>query len=100
MKGYLRLSKNRFSEKNLTGGLSLNQLSRDADLSYPTILKYINRNGSQDYDIRSFSGEAIFAILTNGMNMSPEEIANLKIGDVFEIVTEKAAAVENTAAHQ
>ena len=83
--GSVRLNRRFFDEKNLI--INKHKLSQTEQVSYPTVLKYIYREDlNGDYDVRTFSGDVLFAILVKGMGYTPEEAAKLKIGDVFEFV--------------
>ena len=88
--GSVRLNRRFFDEGNLV--INKHKLSLTEQVSYPTVLKYIYRNGTKngDYNVRSFNGDVLFAILSKGMGMSVEEIVNLRFGDVFEIIENEA----------
>lgn len=83
--GTVRLNSRFFDEDNLV--INKHKLSQTEQVSYPTVLKYIS-NGEMngDYDIRQFSGDVLFAILVKGMGLTPAQVAELKFGDVFEII--------------
>jgi hypothetical protein len=83
MKGYIKLDAERFKERNLI--VNMNRLSQDTHISYPSILKYVNR-GQNDYDVKTFSGEVLFAILTTGLGFTPLELLDMTFGDIFDIV--------------
>ena len=83
MKGYIKLDAERFKERNLI--VNMNRLSQDTHISYPTILKYVNR-GNSDYDVKVFSGEVLYAILISGLGFTPLELLDMTFGDVFDIV--------------
>lgn len=79
--GYLRLKGDTFTEDNLVK--NRHQLSLDEKVSYPTLLRYLDASGK---DITTFNGDVLYAILVTGLGNTPEELANMKIGDVFDIV--------------
>lgn len=82
--GSFRLNRRFFDEGNLK--INKHRLSQREAVSYPTIHRYVYREELGDeYDIRTFSGDVLYAILVTGMGYSPEEAANLRLGDVFEI---------------
>ena len=83
MKGYIKLDAERFKERNLI--INMNRLSQDTHISYPSILKYVNR-GQNDYDVKTFSGEVLYAILTAGLGYTPLELLDVTFGDIFDIV--------------
>ena len=83
MKGYIKLDARFFKEKKLV--VNMNRLSQDTHISYPSILKYVNR-GQNDYDVKTFSGEVLYAILTAGLGITPPELMNMTFGDIFDIV--------------
>jgi hypothetical protein len=64
------------------------RLSLDERVSRPTILKYLQEAG----EIENFSGEVLYAILVSGFGLTPEEIRELRIGDVFEVGPRSEAA--------
>lgn len=87
--GSFRLNGRFFDEEKLK--VNKHQLSQVERVSYPTILRYVTKDGeSGEFDVRNFSGEVLYAIIVGGMGYSPDEAANLRLGDVFEIVEEKA----------
>lgn len=87
--GTIRLNRRFFDEGNLV--INKHKLSQTEQISYPTVLKYLTRKSDADeFDIRTFSGDILYAILVKGMGITPDEVANLRIGDVFEIVEDGA----------
>lgn len=82
--GFIRLNRHFFDEGKLV--INKHKLSLTEQISYPTILRYLAREGETDYDIRTFSGDVLFAILTKGMGYSQEELEGLTLGEVFEFV--------------
>jgi hypothetical protein len=61
MDGTIRLRSAFFNESKLV--MNKHRLSQAQGVSYPTLMKYISR-GNGDYDIRTFSGDVLFAIFT------------------------------------
>lgn len=86
--GTIRLNRRFFDEGNLV--INKHKLSQTEQVSYPTVMKYITRKGADDFDIRTFSGDVLYAILITGMGYTPEDAANLRLGQVFEIVEDEA----------
>ena len=85
--GSFRLNRRFFEEKKLV--INKHRLSLEEQVSYPTLLKYISSK-DKPYDIRTFSGDVLYAIMARGMGLTDDEIADLRIGDIFEIVDEAA----------
>ena len=79
--GTFRLNGRFFNEDKLK--MNMHRLSLEEKVSRPTIVRYL-----RDEDIDNFSGEVLFAILTSGFGLSPDEIKELKVSDLFEIVSE------------
>ena len=85
--GTFRLNGRFFDEKKLI--MNKHRLAQFERLSYPTVHKYIYKDDLHDnYDVRKFSGDVLFAILRHGMGYSVEEIKQLKVGDLFEVLEE------------
>lgn len=82
--GRFRLNGRFFDESKLR--TNMHRLSLEERVSRPTIVKYLRGE-----DVDNFSGEVLYAILSGGFGMSPDEIKELKIGDIFEIVSENGA---------
>lgn len=86
--GTIRLNRRFFDEGNLV--INKHKLSQTEQVSYPTVMKYITKKDAEDFDIRTFSGDVLYAILITGMGYTPEDAANLRLGQVFEIVEDEA----------
>ncbi len=78
--GYVRLNSRFFSSDRLK--TNKHKLSQTEQVSYPTVLKYLSGD-----DIRNFSGDVLFALLVAGMGYTIEDAADLRLGDVFEFVS-------------
>ena len=76
--GTVRLKGRALLEKS---GLSIYQLARDAEVSYPAMHKYITDPGS----VKQLSGEVLYGILIS-LGLSLDEINQMPLGDVFEFV--------------
>lgn len=61
------------------------QLSQRENVSYPTLLRYLGQSEDSEA-IKNFSGEVLYALLVEGFGMSPAEVENLRVGDIFEVV--------------
>lgn len=62
--------------------INMHALSLDEKVSYPTLHKYLNNAD----ELNSFSAEVLYAILVKGMGKTPDEIEDMRLGDVFEVV--------------
>lgn len=78
--GVVRLNGRFWTDINLK--MNKHQLSQQGRISYPTVLKYLNTPG----DVAAFDGGVLYTILVDGMGYSPEEAAQLRLGDIFEFV--------------
>jgi hypothetical protein len=63
-------------------GTSMYSLEKSGAASYPTIHKYITRPEEVDY----ISAEVLYGILVDGLGLSPEDVANMRFGEIFELV--------------
>lgn len=81
--GKFRLNARFFDEDKLK--TNMHRLSLLEQISRPTIARYLRE---QDVDI--FSGDVLYAILVTGFGLSPEEIRDMKVGDLFEVVNGEA----------
>ena len=79
--GSLRINRGFFQPKKLL--TNRHQLSLAAGVSYPTVFKYMDQSADDDIDI--FSGRVLYALLVEGFGMSPAEVDNLRVGDIFEV---------------
>ena len=77
--GTVRLNRAFFSADRLK--TNKHQLAQSARLSYPTILRYLGAA-----DVENFNGEVLYRILMAGFGYTPESAADLRLGDVFDIV--------------
>lgn len=62
------------------------QLSQREGVSYPTLLRYLDNQDRDADPIKNFSGDVLYALLVEGFGMSPDEVENLRVGDIFEVV--------------
>lgn len=66
------------------GNANRHQVSLRAGVSYPTVDKYFeNYDEVESIHLRSLAG-----ILVDAFGMTPDEVLNLKLGDLFEFVSE------------
>lgn len=61
------------------------QLALKAQVSQPTIQKYIVHSK----DVKQIDTAVMAALLMRGLEMTREEILNMKIGELFDLVPEK-----------
>lgn len=80
MTGTVRLNPDFFSADRLK--TNKHKTSQAAGISYPTMLKYLN--GEEVVD--QFSGRVLFSLLMKGFGYTPETAADLRFGDVFDLV--------------
>jgi hypothetical protein len=79
--GYLRLKAAELLREHNT---NLHQASQKGGFSYPTMHRYIK----QPESIESMHMRSIVGLLVDGLGLSPDEIENLRFGDIFEVVLE------------
>lgn len=65
---------------------NMHRLSQREGVSYPTLLRYLNQPENDPIEIKNFSGDVLYAILVEGFGMSPDEVEDLRVGDIFEVV--------------
>ena len=65
----------------LSGMQNAHQLALRSQVSYPTIDKYVNRPEL----VGSFDTTVLAEILSRGLGMTPEQISNITLGDLFEL---------------
>lgn len=71
-------------------GVSMYRISENGAASWPTIHKYL----ATPEKIELFSAEVLYGILIDGLGLTHEEAADLRLGDVFEFVSSEEDAVE------
>lgn len=77
--GYLRLKAAELIEQR---GTNLHRASQRGGFSYPTMYRYIK----SPERIESMHMRSIVGLLVDGLGFTPEEIEQMRFGDVFEIV--------------
>lgn len=83
--GSFRLNRSFFDAGKLkANGTNPHRLSLDEKVSRPTVLKYLNAEG-----VENFSGEVLYAILVSGFGLKPDEIAGMRVGDIFDVIPKK-----------
>jgi hypothetical protein len=63
------------------------QVSMRSGVSYPTVHRYIETPEK----VEAISLRALYGVLVDGIGMSPSEIAEMKLGDLFELVPDSVA---------
>lgn len=86
--GKFRLNRSFFDADKLQANeTNPHRLSLDEKVSRPTVLKYLKAD-----DVDNFSGDVLYAILVSGFGLKPEEIRELRVGDLFEVLPINEAA--------
>lgn len=80
--GYLRL---KAAELLKEYDMNLHQASQAGGFSYPTMHRYISRPDT----VQAMHTRSIVGLLVDALKLTPEQIANLRFGDVFEIVLDQ-----------
>lgn len=84
--GTFRLKSRFFDENKLR--INKHQLSLREQVSYPTVLRYLRQPEHENFEaIENFSGDVLYAILVKGFGLSPDELEDMKLGDLFEVVS-------------
>ena len=74
--GKLRLKRGAFAGMQV----SRHKLSQIGQVSYPTVLKYVEAE-----DVDNFSGPVLYTMLSVGLGLSDDQIADIRLGDLFEV---------------
>ena len=74
--GRLRLKRGVFGQMQV----NRHQLSQSGRVSYPTVVKY-----AEAEEVGNFSGPVLYTMLSLGLGMSDAEIADMRLGDLFEV---------------
>jgi hypothetical protein len=77
--GTLRLNASFFTADRLK--TNKHKLSQGGRISYPTTLRYLSGE-----IVEQFNGRVLYSLLVQGFGYTPEAAADLRLGDVFEIV--------------
>jgi hypothetical protein len=84
--GVFRLKGSNLQEMGkLKGVQNVHQISMRAGISYPTAYRYIEKPEK----VEAISLRALYGVLIDSFGLSQKEIAELKFGDVFELVPDK-----------
>ncbi len=82
MSGTFRLKGSSLLEKAKENGIeNMHQLHLEAGVTYQTVHRYINDENMEKINLRVFAD-----VLFNGVGYTPEELMNMKFGDLFEYV--------------
>lgn len=63
-------------------GKTTYRIAKDGAISYPTAHKYITKPET----VQTLSGVVLYGILVDGLRLSPEQVADMRLGDVFDII--------------
>jgi hypothetical protein len=86
--GVFRLKGSMILEAGKRKGIeNIHQVSMRSGVSYPTAYRYIEKPEK----VEAVSLRALYGVLVDGIGMSPEEIANMRLGDLFELVPDQEA---------
>lgn len=86
--GVFRLKGSQLRELARTKGVkNIHQVSMRSGVSYPTTYRYIE-NPDQ---VESVSLRALYGVLVDGLGLSHEEVANLRLGDILELIPDNGA---------
>ena len=77
--GYFRLKGQELLDEHDT---NLHRASQTGSFSYPTVHRYLNEPES----VKAMSVRVLYGFLIDGLGISPEELHNMKFGDIFEAV--------------
>lgn len=77
--GYLRLKVTELLEQR---GISLHRASQKGGFSYSTVHRYSKRPET----VESMHMRSVVSFLIDSLEMAPEEVENLRFGEVFEVV--------------
>ena len=81
--GVFRLKGSTILEASKRKGIeNIHQISMRGGVSYPTVHRYIETPKK----VESISLRALYGVLVDGAGMTPSEIAEMKLGDLFELV--------------
>lgn len=78
--GYFRLRGEGLLKE--AGDIPLHRACRRAGVSYPTIHRYINGE-----DVNGVSLPILYNFLTLGLGLSPSQLAEKKLGEIFDLIT-------------
>ena len=79
--GYFRIKVEQLVEERNT---NLHKVAQRGAVSYPTIHRYM-RHPEQ---VRGVSLRVLYGLLIRGLDISPEDLEEMRFGDIFEIVHE------------
>lgn len=68
--------------------ISMYRLKENGAASWPTVYKYMAKSD----EVENFSADVLYGILIDGIGLTPEQAADLKIGDIFEFVPDANGA--------
>ena len=82
MSGTFRLKGSSLLEKAKKNGVeNMHQLHLQAGVTYQTVLRYMNNENMEKINLRVFAD-----VMFNGVGLTPDELMNMKFGDLFEYI--------------
>lgn len=80
--GTFRLKGSSLLEKAKSNGVeNMHQLHLQAGVTYQTVHRYINDDGLEKLNL-----SVLASVLINGVGYTPDELMNLKFGEIFDYV--------------
>ena len=84
--GVFRLKGSKLLEIGKRKGVeNIHQISMRSGISYPTTRRYIET----PEQVEAVSLRALYGVLVDGIGMTREEVAGLRFGDVFDMISDK-----------
>lgn len=83
--GYLRLKGSELLNKH---DKNLHQASQDGAFSYATVHRYIKHSS----DVKAISTRVLYGFLIEGLGLTPDELSQMKFGDVFDVIPDEEVA--------
>ncbi|MCB8988048.1 MAG: hypothetical protein H6661_09915 [Ardenticatenaceae bacterium] len=85
--GYFRLKGQELLTKH---GTNLHRASQSGAFSYPTLHRYLN----EPENVKAMSTRVLYGFLIEGLGIAPEELHEMRFGDIFEAVTDESDTAE------
>lgn len=76
----IRLSERFFNRANMRGD-NLSAIMRQGNVSYPTLLGYVNAPGGKG----SVDLDTLAEVIFNVFGVAPAELSEMKFGDIFDV---------------
>ena len=85
--GYLRL---KGSELLKRYDKNLHRASQNGAFSYATVHRYIKHPD----DVQAMNVRVLYGFLVEGLGLTPEELSQMKFGDVFDVIPDEEQATK------